>query len=177
MSSQARSRGQSKSASDEAKKRKRTWRIVLIVGAIVLAIIIIVIIVLLVTRKPAPQAGDAIVCNSDTDCPLNLRCNTGTKTCVLCVEDADCSGNANLPVCNTNAGVCVGCVNDMDCDGGNGKCSQNDFNCYDCLVDGDCPSETPFCSSVGGGECVECRFSNQCGVGEACVAGICQVVV
>src|SRR5207253_917542 len=32
------------------------------------------------------------VCNSDRDCPNNLKCETSLHLCVPCVHDSDCPG-------------------------------------------------------------------------------------
>ncbi len=154
-------------------KKKRTGLIVGIIIAIVVVLIIVGILIWFLLMQDSDSdtdPGDAITCTSDVQCPLDFRCQLSTNICVICIENGDCTSQIR-PVCKIDSGVCVGCITDDDCDG-NDQCGV-DFLCHECLNDNDC-TDPEVCSQIsGGGDCVQCRSSVQCGMGELCIANLC----
>lgn len=104
-------------------------------------------------------------CQINTDCtadPAKKVCDSlGTKTCVQCLADADCSGST--PKCNTTTKACEagqvttpGCLAGSNCTG---------FTCTDpsypiCNNGQCCEDTTPTCTPA-------------CGAGEICQNGTC----
>lgn len=92
--------------------------------------------------------------------------------CPLCFGDGDCAAEGG-GVCDGNTGRCVECAGGRGC--ASGVCNEKTHTCAACVVDGDCPSATPFCQVGSGGaaaRCVGCRTGAQCASG-SCVDGAC----
>merc|ERR1712179_155965 len=121
------------------------------------------------------QAAMCDGCLSDLDCPperpicsvLTGRCVESEKTedCMtgnicnsdyVCIQD-DCGGcAAPTPVCDTVSGECYECVVDTDCPADKPDCDQGDHVCKPEIIKDECPD---------GGACVTgCRD-----VGSACI--------
>lgn len=117
-------------------------------------------------------------CGADhqcVECKSNAQCGDGVcfaGTCVECVGDADCKGNANGPHC-TPYNTCAECADDRHCQNAEaGSRCGDDFTCK-CDTDKDC-KEPGFglCRAEG---CV-CSDDSACPNGpKDCQHGVCVV--
>lgn len=159
---------------EEKKGLSRGAKIAIIVSIVIVVLIIIGIIIWLLLRGNSTSqgnSGDALVCSSNSDCPLDFVCNTNTSTCVECLLNDDCANNVNRKFCDMNSGICAICVLDSHCPAEAPNCSNN--QCFECIEDADC-GESEVCSAFsGGGSCVECRTSAHCMVGQQCTNNMC----
>lgn len=149
-----------------------------------------------------PDGGAAVPgCKSDKDCKdAGQVCDPLTKTCVTCLEDADCGDSEHC-----EAKVCVGftaCTNSLGCKDANDLaggaqpiCDKSIGECVTCLEAADCPTNhdctdnacTPYipCKNStdcgadevcdkGAKRCVQCLVDADCGADALCEAGVCR---
>jgi len=103
------------------------------------------------------------LCRTDTDCQLpGLHCDTASGTCVECVSDAHCSGDAGWPRCDSEIHRCVVCRGSADCPPAM-TCEPVTRSClFACTDAGVCPGGRQ-CDSARS-ICVECTSKAQCPV-------------
>ncbi|MCB9660886.1 MAG: DUF4215 domain-containing protein [Sandaracinaceae bacterium] len=135
-----------------------------------------------------------VECASTSECSGGEVCDTGSNTCVLCLDTAAGAGQdsgcgAATPICQgagTAGATCVACVDDTSgmqdtgCNGAAPVCdpSLGAGTCVTCEdsamsgTDNGCSAATPACSGSGvGSMCVECEGTGDCGGGEVCDTG------
>ncbi len=112
-------------------------------------------------------------CESDKDCiDAGLkRCNTRTKQCSECAENAHCSAPA--AICSAE-GRCVACNNRLDCKPGEECVNSTCQPAIRCAADRDCTdTNTPYCS-LQMQRCVVCDNNGHCQKGFDCVNNRCE---
>ncbi|MEZ4327383.1 MAG: DUF4215 domain-containing protein [Polyangiales bacterium] len=135
-----------------------------------------------------------VECASTSECSGGEVCDTGSNTCVLCLDTAAGAGQdsgcgAATPICQgagTAGATCVACVDDTSgmqdtgCNGAAPVCdpSLGAGTCVTCEdsamsgTDNGCSAATPACSGSGvGSMCVECEGTGDCSGGEVCNTG------
>lgn len=144
----------------------------------------------------AVEKGICVECTSDDQCSGQRQCDERSNRCVGCVSADDCRGRTcdaltqecaiacssnddclvpAFSICSEARHVCVMCETDSDCSGFSLfspfplQCRMG--TCRECVIDEDCPTERPFCSSLIG-ICEECRTAAQCPLGSACVSRV-----
>ena len=142
-------------------------------------------------RTNADCAGDQICC---TDAPPS-----GIKWCANCCLDSDCPGDevcensecvnpicdppcGDDEVCDPDTATCVGCLSDNNCDACHVCDLDSSSSTYKtCLVESDaedgnkCDDSCTLCSNGVCENRIDCD-GTECGTGEACVSGACEVV-
>ncbi len=119
----------------------------------------------LVCLSNGPSAG-ACQCSGSGDCttPTTPICDGGSKLCVGCTTDPQCSAKMGGTVCVTGGGSgslvgeCAACdpQDDGGCSGTNNQCKPGATPvCVDCLADSDCTGATPLCNLTNN-TCVAC---------------------
>lgn len=76
-------------------------------------------------------------CSSSKDCPGALICNKETSECVVCTEDADCSGESFCGAdheCHER----IPCDSDVDCKPLGLVCDKEGSLCVECIDNADC---------------------------------------
>lgn len=113
----------------------------------------------------ADGAGSAEVgasCTSDSDCAEGV-CAEESGTCVGCLEDADCSGDA---LCDKVNQRCAGtCEEGSDCTNEDRPYCSGDGVCAECVFDRHCPSDD--CDRSTSPPSCACRTT-----GESCGADV-----
>ncbi|MCC6621171.1 MAG: tandem-95 repeat protein [Deltaproteobacteria bacterium] len=110
-----------------------------------------------------PNNTVCVECTKNGDCQSNEVCDTDSKTCVPCIDDAEGGGRDSgcttfeYPICDTDRepDTCVTCVDDSTSTTGD-------------VADSGCTPSSPFCDETGLGECYECDDSEDCDEGETC---------
>lgn len=115
-------------------------------------------------------------CTTDAECKVpGLHCDVPSHTCVECVSDAHCSGDAGWPHCDPQIHRCVVCRTKDDCPPGT-TCESTTRSCVFTCDAGGCPGNRR--CSVSRGICIECESSAECLLPEHTVCetatGICQ---
>ncbi|MBO7484036.1 MAG: hypothetical protein J6T55_02810 [Alphaproteobacteria bacterium] len=134
---------------------------------------------------PITQVQDihGACCSSLNECGVcrcpNGACKTETKTCVECVNDANCANNSKGHRCDTTTNKCVSCLADSDC--AEGSYCTSGHTCVQCdTLDekkhllwnsktDECECAKPLLAL--GQDCEE--ETNCCGTGLTCHEGIC----
>jgi Cys-rich repeat protein len=118
----------------------------------------------------APAPG---TCTADTQCPSGLRCETGSKTCVPCLGNSDCTDGTHTR-CDLNDNRCVECVQPSDCGSSSRTCTAGHRCATICVKSGPntCVAPTPNCED--GNICSACSDDGPCASG-VCVLteGVC----
>lgn len=146
------SAAENKFAAAQIAIRQETNRRLIIVVVIILITVLLAIFIYLYFRvlaavKKTPggsgggnggggNGGAVIGCTSDTQCPISTpKCDTASKTCVICLDSNDCSGN--VTVCNTTTHTCVQCIDNNTCFAGE-QCKTDIGQCVECFTASDC---------------------------------------
>jgi len=101
-------------------------------------------------------------CLDDADCPLaGLHCEPIGHTCVECVDDTQCKRDPMLRRCDSALHRCVGCGNAADCRAGD-TCEPLTHRCLSpCPPGGFCLSPGDRCDSTRN-VCLDCFSSADC---------------
>lgn len=107
-----------------------------------------------------PLSGSCTQCsatNTSQCTGATPACNTGTGTCVQCVDNSTCSGST--PICDTSTHTCVACLSNGNCGGSTPVCSSG--TCIQCIDNTNCGGSTPLCDTSAH-QCVACLSNNDC---------------
>lgn len=98
--------------------------------------------------------GDAGSCAGDAECRLSsLHCDVmGSKSCVACLGDANCTSSISSPHCDVSLHRCVACVTSKDCSVAQ-ICLVN--RCMTTCTEST-PSTCPAGTSCDNGVCISC---------------------
>jgi hypothetical protein len=119
----------------------------------------------------ADRPGDAGVdapapgtCTADAQCPTGLRCETGSKTCVSCLGNPDCTDGMHK-ICDSSDHRCVECLVAGDCGSSSRTCTAGHRCATTCVKSGPntCVAPTPECED--GNICSACSDDNPCAAG------------
>lgn len=129
------------------------------------------------------QAGPAVLCMEDIDCPVGQVCKVNPDNACLnmCIPVGGCQSDADCGQCQVClGGVCVGnegvmCFADGDCDAGYWcKVNAEDPCANSCIPDGGCNTDDDCgeCKVCMGGECsgpgVACKSDGDCPFPKKC---------
>jgi cysteine-rich repeat protein len=114
---------------------------------------------------PGTRGTMCVGCVDNSMCPGGA-CVGGV--CLVCDDDTDCTGDDR---CDTTVpgGECVECLGGADCP--SGTCVEN--ACTTCDDDSDCPGDARCDTSTPGGQCVECLEDSECPGTSVCASGTC----
>jgi hypothetical protein len=115
-------------------------------------------------KTTAPDFGVTIPCNTSSDCPPSSPvCHPMAKVCIGCLSGMGTCVDPNQ-VCDDTTHTCVPaqpnmpCHYDSECSGKTVRCNKTTGQCVECLINGDCAPETPYCDSAfDGGVSYQCK--------------------